>query len=327
MSENFYNETWSDNYPLDYETSRVGFLIAIIVFGLLWSVVFPLFLRASHNHSNVKIWACGWMALLFLFVGSIVMAKYSENAQVAIQYNYLGPMRVKGTTIYQRQVARGCNNRLLSCGFEDIHCCVYQEYAVQVELEWGYDWACPREHDKLCVSTNNTYEPCTTVACIHTTASTTCDSQKLQAAQLETATCAEMLFRTDVNYPQIYNPRDAPGSDWPTWLAFGDCNTCTARFIVPSNDKIQRLKIVGYLFLSTGLGIIMVLLIRYFYNKIVTDRHHHNNGEYVENQVNGSHSRQSTAYGSYIAPFSHGQEDMPFSDSYQHAVFSPDFDY
>lgn len=80
------------------------------------------------------------------------MTKYSHDAEIAQAHDYLGPMRVKGTDIYSRELIMGCNGGA-SCGggqgFDD--CCFYHEYSVRVKLEWGYDWACP-QHGKKCIS-------------------------------------------------------------------------------------------------------------------------------------------------------------------------------
>ena len=73
----------------------------------------------------------------------MVFTKYATDAKIARQHDYLGPMRVKGTRIYTRQVVLGCNTGepCVEGGLD--HCCFHHQYAVQVELEWGYDWACP----------------------------------------------------------------------------------------------------------------------------------------------------------------------------------------
>ena len=39
MSENFFNDTWTDNFPIDYNVAHTAFLDASIFFGILWSIL------------------------------------------------------------------------------------------------------------------------------------------------------------------------------------------------------------------------------------------------------------------------------------------------
>lgn len=335
MSENFYNSTWSDNFPIDYNVAHTAFLDASILFGILWSVL-PICFALSGSlifadSGSIATWFCCWLSLLFLFVGCIVMTKYSQDAGIARQHDYLGPMRVKGTHVYSRQTIMGCNGGY-TCGggqgFDD--CCFYHEYAIKVELEWGYDWSC--ENDQKCLSFD-TYEPCTNTACKSRWPSFECNTQELQEAELETRDCAEMLYRTDVTYPVDYNPHDAPGNDWPTWLAFGDCSTCTTRFIVPSNRKIRQIKITGYVLLFIGSLIWIVMLIRCGFNWWKR-RRRTRLGIQTNDAAGNPHpsATHENDYGSTSCLVvqdrgARAHDNYLSENSYQDAVYDPDFDY
>jgi len=337
MSANFFNGTWSDNFPIDYDVAHSLFLEGSILFGILWSVLpicFTLSGSLVDSHSTyIAAWIACWLSFLLVFIGCMVMTKYSEDAGIARQHDYLGPMRVKSTQVYQREQVMGCSGGDSCGGGEGFdNCCFYHEYAVMVELEWGYDWACP-QHGKKCVSFD-TYEPCTNVACKSRWPNTVCDGEQSKNAEMDTIDCAEMLYRTDLTYPE-YNPHDPPGSDWPTWLAFGDCSTCTSRFIVPSDRKIRHLEVVGCLFLFIGLFIWIVILIRLIWRRC---RRHE--GDCDEDETAVLHPDRATYYGSHsLNGHSRGRiqhndsardENYPFRSPYQgsqNAVYSPDFDY
>lgn len=339
MSENFYQDAWDDHFPIDYDTSHSLFLGASILFGCLWSIMPIAFalsgnlvlVEAQSNATPLSTWCWSYLGILCLTVGSIIMTKYSQDAGIAHQYDYLGPMRVKDLRIYQRQVVLGCNtyNGGTMCGgsqgLED--CCFYHEYAVKVELEWGYEWACRRHQyrNKLCTSTD-TYEPCTTVACKSKWPNAVCETSQLEKAEIEARLCAEMLYRTDLRYPTKYNPQEAPGHDWPTWLAFGDCSTCTSRFIVPSDGKIRHLKYAGCLFLVIGLGIWIVILLKWLAKCLARGRQQagHCGGEDETPLLQPTHD-----YGSSYSHTAMGQETVGGAAEYnlQNAVYSPDFDY
>jgi len=341
MSENFYNDTWSDNFPLDYDVAHSVFLDASIVFGVLWSVA-PICLTVS-GHLTVSSghvllsWFVGWLSLLFLFIGSMVMTKYCVDAGVAHRHDYLGPMRVKGTKLYQRETVKGCNGGDTCGGGQGFdNCCFYHEFAVKVELEWGYDWACP-QHGKKCLSVD-TYEPCSTAACKTRWPSATCQADQLQNAKMDAQDCAEMLYPTDWDYPK-YDAHDPPGSDWPTWLAFGDCSTCTSRFIVPSDNKIRHLKVAGCIFILFGLTMWIVLLIRWIRTLILARQ----NGRIHDHESRTAilQSEQTTNYDSYSPTAQNGDDnqgngrmrydryshDDSYQQGFQNAVYCPDFDY
>lgn len=336
MSENFLNETWTDNFPIDYNVAHTAFLDASIFFGILWSILPICFalsgslLVLEENYpNNIATWGICWLSLLLIFVGCMVMTKYSHDAQIAHEHDYLGPMRVKGTNIYSRVIVMGCNGGAACGGGQGVDdCCFYQQYAVQVELEWGYDWACP-QHGKKCTSID-TYEPCTNTACKSRLPSAECTPLDSQKAETETRDCAEMLYRTDLTYPTNYDPRTPPGADFPTWLAFGDCSTCTSRFIVPSDAKIRRLKITGLACISIGLVVWLVLLFRF---GIYWWRRHSSCGidsadatsplRSSANGTNGYGTVNSLVQDRIEAQDNHHLEEQNQGD----LVYNPDFDY
>lgn len=329
MSENFFNDTWTDNFPIDYNVAHTIFLDGSIVFGILWSILPVCFALSGSllvvdegSHLNIATWCGCWISLLFLFVGCMVMTKYAQDADIAHQHDYLGPMRVKGTQVYSRTVIMGCTNGGITCGggqgFDE--CCFYHQFAIKVELEWGYNWACP-QHDKKCVSFD-TYEPCTTTACKSRWPSFECTTQELQDAESDTRDCAEMLYQTGLTYPD-YDPRDPPGFDWPTWLAFGDCSTCTSRFIVPSNGKIRHVKIVGFIFAMIGILIWMFLLARcgiHWWKRRCSP--------WASRIDEGTGNGNTFAQPSLNNANGYGSISRPIEETYQgDAIYNPDFDY
>ena len=124
-----------------------------------------------------------------------------------------------------------------------------------------------------------------------------------------------MLYRTDLTYPVDYNPRDPPGQDWPTWLAFGDCSTCTSRFIIPSDRKIRHLKVTGCIFLFMGISIWIVLLIRWIWRRCQPSSER----DCTDDESAMLQSNRAMYYGS------NGRNG--YETSYQDAIYSPDFDY
>lgn len=247
-----------DNTSLQHDT--VDPLVAVILCVLAicpgWVVVSAGFIFALEAMGNVfpidddslpsKILCFGivgtpvmfLMALLFCLSYSSILFRYDKT-------DHVGMARIVGVT-FEEYYRPEFKSKREKKGFH---------YQAVLELDWGYEWACPEfsseeGQPKHCKST------VVPVACsieVEGQQDLGWDKAYNEALQ-ESQECVMTRYSFDGNMSNHtpYDPLLGPSSDidWPTILIMGDCESCQANVYEDELFRLERLRIASFL----GLG-------------------------------------------------------------------------
>ena len=144
------DSTNDDDFPFDYDTSRIVFILCASLFLFVSAIVFlyavillsdPLNLHGRWvSHYGSIVYLSGVLLALLLItsagLGCVLLAKYTAQTKISQKFDYYGPVRIKGYTIVFDIVAHG--KHVGSDAIEYKH-----DYVPKMTVEFGYAWACP----------------------------------------------------------------------------------------------------------------------------------------------------------------------------------------
>jgi len=252
------NQLQAHDENVDPEVARVmsklSLSIAVIAFVVL--VLCPILICLVSDRSHrfcCRAWQpftqCQVMSLVILFlITSSIAVKYSNSLQTVDDQDYQGKMRVVGVSYRQQREQEGQSKSPRY---------VWSYHAV-FTLDWGYEWACPMHNNVQCKASEVTY--CTRRICSNTNGNE-CSSTEQEAALKLIVECAEEIYNPDnESYDMPIDWNEGPSNDlnWPSIVAYGDCNSCRATLQVPSNSRLKRLR---YATLAMTCAMAFVLLI------------------------------------------------------------------
>ena len=176
---------------------------------------------------------------------------YGEKLQQSRVVDYQGFMRITNVTYETRVEERSSGRSKIK----------YLVYDAVYTVDWGYNWACPGMGDgnnHQCIST---VIGCTQDICQYGIFQSTSDDTKNPCSDQDTTIAlalAEECVLTTTGYDgnATYTPYDDPhvdpsnDIDWPSLVAFGDCDTCESFATIPSPADVQGNRIAGYVMLG-----------------------------------------------------------------------------
>lgn len=262
------NMTTYDENMLDYHEEDIDpdFALALCILGLIaaaFSLCIPLCIvsrrnkRVEESKAIIKeeetydcmiAFMCFW-SVCFL-TAMVLLLCYANRLRIRDDQDYRGNMRITGLAEYrERKETR--NKR------------PYHYYDAVLQLDWGYEWACPSHGAPAC--TTSTVKVCETLICERGR----CRSSEKNRARAKAEACVLANFGNITTLEELqefytpYDPTVGPSQDvdWPHLVAYGDCNTCDASLTVPTRGNLRNLRKSGLAFLgATGGGWLLTAL-------------------------------------------------------------------
>ncbi|CAB9507123.1 expressed unknown protein [Seminavis robusta] len=156
-------------------------------------------------------------------------------------------------------------------------------YDAVVSVDWGYEWACSAHLDgsgqpKQCFSI---VPLCSQRICSRTGNSgrRSCTYESEQRALNDVRECMAKRFNgtrihsiTDSYTP--FDPFVGPSQDvdWPSIIAYGDCDTCEIHVDLASAETLRRIRTAGFVFLFVSLAMLAALLLVALCNTLDCER-------------------------------------------------------
>ena len=199
-------------------------------------------------------------ATIVLLLSSFLAAGYATARRVLDVQDYKGKMRVVGWSADNTvQTAR----KSKESSFESDRRVEYFEHSIRAELQvnWGYAWACPDHGDKACTTHVGSGMPkCERILCTTSKEDDRCSQDDWNAATADVANCANGIFDptlVDSGYYVPYDPQQGPSQDenWPHVVAYGNCNNCQVQDTAPRPGALEgmRIAVIVVLVLSFGM--------------------------------------------------------------------------
>lgn len=142
--------------------------------------------------------------------------------------------------------------------------CTYTTYYdADFDLNWGYQWACPDDNNRVCDSK-------LTFCSVKVCNSQSCSFDATDEAFSRVYECAARRYDPTMvdSYYTEFDPLVGPSQDenWPSVIAYGDCGQCSSLLTVPSLQVSRIVKIIGGVFLLVAalllLGILLWRVVR-----------------------------------------------------------------
>lgn len=203
-------------------------------------------------------------ATLLFLVAMGLLAVYSFQIVILNKHDYQGPMRVTNVSFKLRVEKERCrpdkddseDDVNTSYQQQQQQKCTYITYYDAVlDVNWGYDWACSNFEKKVC---NSEITLCSTRVCN----APTCMQFQEDNAYDRVYACTLKTYDPELTYND-FDPSVGPSNDvdWPSVVAYGDCDKCDSQLTVPSLALARGFKVAGGVVLLIAVTIASSLIV------------------------------------------------------------------
>jgi hypothetical protein len=255
-SENIL-ESFTEEFPIDHFAASIVFVSMIAATIICWC----LLICCCGNKLKCDCWLV--TATIFFIISMGLLAIYSFQLDTLNRQDYLGPMRITGV-YFKLRTEKTCTSSSSSSSTTGggssssttQKCASTTYYDAILDVNWGYDWACPDLNDKVC---DSEVTICSTKAC----GGAGCTASQEEKAFTKVYDCAVQTYNPDLVY-EDFDSLVGPANDvnWPSVVAYGDCDKCNSQLAVPNLTVARGFKIAGGVFLLIAVAIACGLLVR-----------------------------------------------------------------
>ena len=220
------NTTTENILENHYENVSPVPILAMAIVGLVFSLCFC---AVSCNAKEPQKFPLIMGNILFL-AASIIAVVYAFHLRLRSAQDYHGKMRVIDVN-YRERLERHSSSS--SSSSKKTSYKLY--YDAVFTVDWGYEWACP-DHDAVACEASQVIFYSDLIC-----QASSCSSKSHRKSEAKIRGRAELVFNPNVTYSP-YSAELGPSHDidWPSIVAFGDCNTCKVVMKVMSPNTIQR---------------------------------------------------------------------------------------